>query len=241
MTPMFVYDFIYASKTNLHTSKPELMTSSYIINTFTNIGGSGGAVGASLRVFLFGNLESNVETVKIIAQIALFTLSGLVTNDLLAIVLYFTNHLSFNIAMQLVLYCFPLYIIVPFFLKNNTMKKKDVIKILIGSTFEWLACLAFFTSIGFFLNYHYDIVGVYVGVVLAGIIGAISLIPGGLGTFDGTMIPTLHLVAGLSLNQSLLWVVIYRLCYYIIPFLIGLVLLAGKVIRRRIQSTSAKS
>ncbi|MHA8111408.1 lysylphosphatidylglycerol synthase domain-containing protein [Lactobacillaceae bacterium Melli_B4] len=231
--PMMIYDFTYTRKAKMGISMPELITSSYVINTFTNIGGSGGLVGASLRIFLFGNVqENNKETAKIVTQIALFTMTGLVVNDIAAVLLNIERFGAEPIWIKTVCLLFPLYLLVPFIAKNDTLNRRDLFHLLIGSTLEWVCCLAFFISIGFFMHINFDVRAAYLGLVFAGIVGAISLIPGGIGSFEVALTFGLER-AGISADLIVIWALVYRICYYFVPFAIGMVMLLFKYLGRR--------
>ncbi|MEJ6401162.1 lysylphosphatidylglycerol synthase domain-containing protein [Nicoliella lavandulae] len=233
IVPMMIYDFTYTRKAKMDISMPELITSSYVINTFTNIGGSGGLVGASLRIFLFGNVnENNKETAKIVTQIALFTMTGLVVNDIAAILLNIDRFGAEPIWIKTVCLLFPLYLLVPFVAKNDTLNRRDLFHLLIGSTLEWVCCLAFFISIGFFMHIHFDVRAAYLGLIFAGIVGAMSLIPGGIGSFEVALTFGLE-KAGISADIIVIWALIYRICYYFVPFIIGMIMLLVKYLRRR--------
>ncbi|UQS86053.1 lysylphosphatidylglycerol synthase domain-containing protein (plasmid) [Nicoliella spurrieriana] len=235
--PMMIYDFTYTRKVKMNISMPELITSSYVINTFTNIGGSGGLVGASLRIFLFGNVkEDNKETAKIVTQIALFTMTGLVINDIAAVIMNLDRFGAEKIWIKVVCLLFPLYLLVPLIAKNDTLNRRDLLHLLIGSTLEWVCCLGFFLSIGLFMHINFDFRAAYLGLVFAGIVGAMSLIPGGIGSFEVALTLGLN-NAGISTDIVVIWALVYRICYYFIPFALGMVMLIVKYFRRRSSST----
>ena len=56
-----------------------------------------------------------------------------------------------------------------------------------------------------------------VGVAL----GVMSMVPGGLGVQEGSMAGTYHLL-GVPLEEAVLVSVLFRLVYYVIPFLVSL-------------------
>ncbi|MDU1686868.1 MAG: bifunctional lysylphosphatidylglycerol flippase/synthetase MprF, partial [Clostridium perfringens] len=57
----------------------------------------------------------------------------------------------------------------------------------------------------------------------AAVVGMISMIPGGIGTFDLTFMTGLE-VLGIPIEQTLLVIILYRISYYIVPALIGVLL-----------------
>lgn len=236
VVPMAIYDFIYTQKTKEPVGIVELLKNSYIINTLANAGGSGGVVGASLRVYLFGKASHKmVETIKVVSQIALFTLMGLVTNDLLAILLNWHDFGAQPFSIRIACLLYPLYIFVPFIIPTKTLKLKDYGWLLVGSSLEWLAALGFFVLVGLVMGLPIDPLHIYLAVAFAGICGAISMIPGGIGTFDAAIILSLGQF-GVSTGTAVTWAFIYRICYYIIPFLLGLIFLLITFIHRKLKN-----
>ena len=62
-----------------------------------------------------------------------------------------------------------------------------------------------------------DVIPLY---IIAEILGIISMVPGGLGSFDVFMILELtHL--GVSSELAVVWILFFRLFYYIVPFILG--------------------
>ena len=57
----------------------------------------------------------------------------------------------------------------------------------------------------------------------AAVVGMISMIPGGIGTFDLTFMTGLEAL-GIPIEQTLLVIILYRISYYIVPALIGVLL-----------------
>ena len=235
VVPMAIYDFIYTRKTTSKVGWFQLFKDSYIINSFTNAGGSGGLVGASLRVYLFGKASSKTsETIKVVSQIALFTLVGLITNDLAAILFNFRSFFQMRSLIKWVCLLFPLYIFVPFIIPTQKLNLKDHFWLLIGSSLEWLFALGFFVMVGYIMGLHFNPAQVYLAVCFAGIAGAISMIPGGAGSFDSAIILGLSQF-GISTGTAVTWTFIYRICYYIIPFILGIIMLLITVTKRKLK------
>lgn len=232
--PMVIYDFVYTRKVNNKIHLPVLLKDSYIINSITNAGGGGGMLGANLRVFLFGKASKSIgETAKIVAQIALFTMIGLVTNDGLACLLNIRSLLSLPFTIKLTCGLFLLYAFAPFIIPTKRLNLKDHIWLTIGSSLEWLFALGFFLIVGLIMGIHFTVIPAYLVVCFAGIVGAASLIPGGLGSFDVALIFGMHQI-GVSTGTAVTWALLYRVGYYIIPFVIGLIMLLITVIHRKI-------
>ncbi|GEO50053.1 bifunctional lysylphosphatidylglycerol flippase/synthetase MprF [Lactiplantibacillus pentosus] len=99
----------------------------------------------------------------------------------------------------------------------------NVVRLLSGSFGEWTGCVLFFLLIGNFMGLPIDFAAVVPLFVIASVVGEVSMVPGGIGSFDVFMIFGLAAV-GVSRPDAVAWLLFYRLFYYIIPFAIGLVL-----------------
>lgn len=100
----------------------------------------------------------------------------------------------------------------------------NVVRLLSGSFGEWTGCVLFFLLIGNFMGLPIDFAAVVPLFVIASVVGEVSMVPGGIGSFDVFMIFGLSAV-GVSRPDAVVWLLFYRLFYYIIPFAIGMVLL----------------
>ena len=85
---------------------------------------------------------------------------------------------------------------------------------------EWTGVLITFISIGYLLDVPIPLIDIVPLYVATSIIGIASMIPGALGSFDVMMILGLSNL-GVDREIIVLWLLLYRLFYYIIPFLIG--------------------
>ncbi|UQS84818.1 lysylphosphatidylglycerol synthase domain-containing protein [Apilactobacillus apisilvae] len=230
--PMAIYDYEYVKQSHKHFKTSTILVNSYVINTVTNLAGGGGIIGGSLRTYLFGKVKDVKQTVVQVSQIALFTLTGLSINAIIVIGLHFFFDIKLNLFYWLVLIGFIIYLVTLVFFRAKSLSTHDTILLLTGSLFEWICCLSFFVSIGLFLGYNFSIPSIYSLVAVAGMIGIISFIPGGLGSFDSIMIAGMS-ANGLNVNQALTWLIIYRVTYYILPFLVGITLYFSKIIHNK--------
>ncbi|SFM40661.1 lysylphosphatidylglycerol synthase transmembrane domain-containing protein [Thermodesulforhabdus norvegica] len=82
-----------------------------------------------------------------------------------------------------------------------------------------------------FLAVHYNVSPelLIVGFCTGLLVSLISLIPGGLGIYEGSMVGVFYLM-GLDYEKSLAAVMIYRLLYFFIPAVVGLVLLGRELV-----------
>ncbi|MCZ7019112.1 lysylphosphatidylglycerol synthase domain-containing protein, partial [Salmonella enterica] len=75
--------------------------------------------------------------------------------------------------------------------------------------------------IGYLLKEPVHLTEVFPIFVIASIVGIVSMVPGGVGTFDIFMIYGLGQI-GVSKELAVIWLLFYRIFYYIIPFFIGI-------------------
>lgn len=68
-----------------------------------------------------------------------------------------------------------------------------------------------------------SMVSVYPMFVIATLIGMLTMVPGGMGTFDVLMILGLSQL-GIDRSQAVVWLLYYRLFYYVTPFMTGVIL-----------------
>ncbi len=102
------------------------------------------------------------------------------------------------------------------------MTKKLEIQLIVGSLLEWAGCASLFIIIGAFMHQSINLVAVLPVFIVANVVGVFTLIPGGLGSFDGTMLTGL-LFLGVSPSDALVWLLLYRAFYYIFPVILGII------------------
>lgn len=244
VSPMLIYDY---SITKLLPGKYRanyVIRSGWIVNSLTNLAGAGGFLGASLRAYFYKEHASTKQIIAAISKIALFLVAGLSLNCwvALAVLLWVPNAMFFeHYWMWLVgggLY-FPLLFIITklkqtkFFADLTAIRQFELI---LGSGLEWTAAAGFFLLIGYTLGIRNEFCIIYMLYVIASVIGVVSMLPGGLGSFDVLML--LELVKlGVPKSTAVAWLLLFRLFYYLIPFVIGILLLifeAGGQINERL-------
>ena len=226
--PMLVYDFTIVEFLPGHFSKGYIVRSGWVTNTFTNLAGMGGLLGASLRANFYAKSATKKQVVYAISKIALFLLAGLSLACWVALVMVF----GFNIGTPFRGYWFwllggglyfpGLFLFTRFndgeFFKDLTWSRE--LRLILGSSLEWGSCALFFLLIGWALRLPLDFAAVFPMFVVASVAGVISMIPGGLGSFDVFMIFGLGLL-GVSRSDAAGWLLLYRLFYYLLPFAVG--------------------
>ncbi|MCP0887547.1 bifunctional lysylphosphatidylglycerol flippase/synthetase MprF [Ligilactobacillus sp. WILCCON 0076] len=229
VTPMLTYDFMIVRFLPGEYSKKYIMRSGWITNTITNIAGFGGVLGATLRAEFYKKNANKKQILYAISKIAVFLLSGLSVLCWIALVLIF----GFRIGVHLEHYLlwligggvyFPLVFILTKFKNNDffsdlTFKQK--LTLTIGSTLEWGFVALFFMLIGCILDVKTNLLAIFVLYVIASVLGIVSMLPGGLGSFDVFMLFGMASL-GISHETALIWILYFRIFYYIIPAATGI-------------------
>ncbi len=229
--PMMIYDFSIVRFLPGTFSKSYVIKSGWVVNTFTNLLGFGGLLGASLRAHFYGKNATRKQVVYAISKVALFLVSGLSLLCLVALVLVF----GFGIGSQFSHYWiwmaagavyFPaMFIFTRYnqssFFDDLTIKEEATMTI--GSFLEWGSALGFFLFVGYMMGIDARFAAIIPIFVVANVAGVISMIPGGLGSFDVFMVIGLGFV-GVGKSDAIVWILMYRLFYYLLPFLVGVIL-----------------
>ncbi|HET7627810.1 MAG TPA: bifunctional lysylphosphatidylglycerol flippase/synthetase MprF [Bacillales bacterium] len=242
VTVMSGYDLIIRSHYRLEIPTGKLLKYSWIANTFNNFVSFAGIAGAGVRTLLYK--KQHVPAKKmIIANLLLAPsvvtgLSMLAWLDLLNV---FPVHRLINNAWMLMalvgmaLYL-PFYLLVQrtsFFSKwlNNNHSRTSwrtlggflavsFVEWLLAGTVFWVTSVELGTSIPLLTA-----IGVFSVAAVAGII---SLAPGGIGSFDLTLLLGLHL-SGVDPALSAAVLVLFRLFYFVVPWMIGIGLSAQEM------------
>lgn len=228
--PMIAYDFFLQRLLQNKYQKFYVFETSWLINTLNNMIGFGGVFSLGLRSQFYGRDKDPKEVLNGTTKIFLFTMSGLSVYSLLVLILVFFDHEnSFLQNYWLTLLGGALYFPLIFFI---TARKKEGIlgglsskmrfSLLSISFFEWTGVGVTFLITGKLLGVHLSVFEIILLFIVSMVIGIVSMIPGGLGTFDLTMVNGLRLL-GISEELALAWILLYRVAYYFVPFLIGLI------------------
>lgn len=231
--PMFFYDYFIMKKLKLKIPIKRLLKESLIINSFSNLIGFGGLVGVLLRTHYFKKPEmENTLFFKMIASVTLFYLAGIsLFSDILLIFFWdlklFAEH-QFLLAVAGFIGLYTPFLLVKsciqFFRKKITTKQifSDLLLILV-SVVEWIGAFFMLVILTRLLHIDVPLVELWPTFVIASAAGIVSMIPGGLGSFD-----LVFIWGATSLNipseSVLVLLLFYRIGYYVIPFIAGLLL-----------------
>jgi len=231
--PMFFYDVFLAKILGFKVPLKELVKKSFITNTFSNLIGFGGLVGATLRTYFYHEAEPNKKIlVKKIASVSLFYLTGISFLSWIVLVGYLRSPL-FQDKRWLFWAVAAVSLYLPIFITIYLIQRKKAaesmiefgmaLKLIIVSLFEWIAIFLAIWLLCMILKIPIDITGLLPVLIVASCAGIISMIPGGLGSFDLVFIWGTHIL-GVPKEQIVVLLLFYRFGYFILPFLVGVVL-----------------
>ncbi len=250
---MGLYDWRAASTFGVRLAPRTLVRNAWIANAFNNLIGLSGLTGTAIRMLLLAG--ERVETQRAAAFSALVMASVPVGLAVLCWPLVLSGGLGAGglpipawsawLALAAFAAYLPLYAV---FLHRGAFSRwlpqlgpqsmSSIASLVIVSTLDWLlAATAAWVALEF-SGAQVPWLQFLSAFVLAAALGIFSLIPGGLGVFDATLVVLLapvaqgadHLVSGL---------LVYRLCYFLVPWLIAVYLGADRlVLRERWEQTA---
>lgn len=214
----------------------KLLKLSWIANSFNNLFGMGGLTGAGIRTYLYkdNNVPSDVSLYSSFL-ITLATGTGLSFLSLLGLLGYLPMKDLYqdHYALTLILIGATLYLFIYFAIFiNNSYGKKIIffnkrrwilfsISLFTASLFEWLFAAILFYLISYMVGIQLSFLFFLGLFTIAAVAGIISMVPGGLGSFDLTIMLGLEFL-GIDPELGLASLIIYRLLYYLLPWIIGL-------------------
>lgn len=234
--PMLFYDVIL---TNLLPEKPALtyvLQTSWITNTINNLCGFGGLISTGLRTQFYGKKTEGKDLLKALSKVILFFISGISIYCLISLLLIWFGHGAPFLHKYWLwlaggsLY-FPILLLVTHrseagFFDDLTLKIEG--QLVATSFLEWTGVLTAFISVGKLMGLDFSIAHIIPLYIACSIIGMVSMIPGALGSFDVMILLGLSAL-GIPHETAVIWILLYRLFYYLIPFAMGLLLLSHTV------------
>lgn len=231
VTPMLGYDIILVKMIDSDIDRRTLLESSWMINTMNNIVGFGGLVSMGLRSEIYGKEKDGKDVAKALSNILLLLMSGLSIYSFFGLLLlllpphtpYLQQYWLWLVGGSLY---FPIVLLVSLVRKTGFvggLSQKTRSLLILTSFFEWSGVVGSFLLIGYLMGISFDPLHVLPLFIAATVIGIVSMIPGELGSFDLMMIIGLSAL-GLQREQVVAWLLVYRLFYYLVPFIIGLII-----------------
>ncbi|MBY0120381.1 UPF0104 family protein [Bacillus sp. S/N-304-OC-R1] len=228
LLPMFFYDVILLQIFETKLAKRHLILCSLSANAFSNLVGFGGVAGATLRSYYYRQyVPETVPFIRIIAKMSLFYLTGLsILSWLVALSdLHVYSEIKF---MKFAVWGIAAYTPVLLFLFSfrkkfwnlENLKRGFIAELIAVSIFEWLSVGVCIWGIAHLIGVTVPFSIIFPIVIISACAGIISLIPGGIGSFDLVFLIGME-THGIPAELSLLIIMFYRLSYYIFPVLIS--------------------
>lgn len=228
--PMFFYDAVIIKILGIKIPKKHLIKQALIVNSFSNLIGFGGIIGVMLRTYFYQKDEfGKGSLLRTIAIVSLFLLTGISLLSWITIVGYRNIPLLVHTkwlylaVIGVALYLPTLMFITLWREKKNpdpsiTIKVKFLL--IFVSVLEWSAVLFVFWLLKSVLSISIPFGDLFAIFTVAACAGIVSLIPGGLGSFDLVFIWGVDYL-GIQDEKVVVLLLLYRIGYFIIPFLVG--------------------
>ncbi|BDU83772.1 phosphatidylglycerol lysyltransferase (plasmid) [Clostridium perfringens A] len=228
--PLSFYDFILKKKVGIRLKNSKLYKYSWIASSIASLLGFGGTTSLAFKQYFYGDyVDDKKKLLKEIGKIVALNLTGLsiVCCTYMGIQIYSWNSLGvikYAIAI-IALYApgFIIYSAYKYFKTKDRLEFFSTLGTIFISFLEWLT-----TIILIYVTLRITGASISVNTFLpiyieAAVIGIISMIPGGIGTFDLTFMNGLESV-GVPIEQTLLVIILYRISYFLVPAVIGVLL-----------------
>ncbi|MFJ7725268.1 bifunctional lysylphosphatidylglycerol flippase/synthetase MprF [Neobacillus sp. NPDC097160] len=233
ISPMIFYDVLLTKILAIKVPLKELLKKSFIANTFANFIGFGGLAGATLRAYSYHEYETDKKRLlKIIASVSLYFLTGISLLAWIVLVgyrgfpLFHDKKWLFWTSAAVSLYL-PVFFVV--YLIQRKKAAEFIIdwgmalRLLFVSLFEWIAIFLVFWLLCLILSIPIDFAHLVPVFIVASCAGIISMIPGGFGSFDLVFLLGTQSL-GVPDEKVVILLLFYRIGYFILPFLLGVVL-----------------
>ncbi|WP_410991198.1 bifunctional lysylphosphatidylglycerol flippase/synthetase MprF [Bacillus cereus] len=239
VSTMFFYDFVMLRYLKADIPVQKIFRVSWIANTLNGIIGFGGIIGASVRVMLY---KPHVkEQRKLLASIGWMTAA--IINGLSLLCLFgLIGALNTNYILHEKPWLWPIFILFSFlvplylgFSKFKSRKKQSlegqkdernptILYTLISLT-EWVSAGIVMYVILLLFEINIDFQKVLGAYIVAALMGVVSLVPGGLVSFDLVFLTGMEQY-GVEASLLLPAILLYRFVYYFVPFCLGLIFAA---------------
>lgn len=232
------YDFILTRMIGQRFSLFTLWRVGWIANTFNNIMGFAGLTGSGLRLMLYR--KRGVSSQLLLPKLIFLSVSMLTGLSVLCLFALFGSApyrgqfpllLVGALGMAALLPAFAGVSRIPAISKRLGLVDNVGWAAIGGSIavsiLEWLGAVWVFNTVAGMLHIHIPLVELLGLFGLAAAAGVISMLPGGVGSFDLLMLAGLQ-TYGINADKALAAILLYRIFYYFIPWLMGLMLAAGE-------------
>lgn len=225
--PMLFYDVIMVKLLGMDTPKKKLVKQALIANTFSNLIGFGGLIGLMIRTYFYRSRELDKKRLlTTIASVSLFYLTGVSLLSWIILAGYRDIPLLVNTKwLYVAVIGVALYLPILLFIihKNHKGTEMDVkvrAQLVFVSLCEWGAIFIVIWFLAKMLHIQISFHDLFPVFIVASCAGIISMIPGGLGSFDVVFIWGTDYL-GIQDEKVLVLLMLYRIGYFFIPFLIA--------------------
>lgn len=228
--PLSLYDLIIANVLDINLSKKRIYKYSWISSSVSNIIGFAGVTSIFFKNHFYKNyIKDSSKLFKEVTKVVGLNLSGF---SLVCLIYSLWNILSnknfdkvFYIALLIGLYLPTVFIIYTYKMVKSGNKESYIvnIKIIATSILEWITTIILIYGLIIILDIKISFSQFAPIYVAAIIVAIISMTPGGIGTFDLTLILGLQKF-NVPSEKVVLLIILYRISYYVVPFLIGVFL-----------------
>ncbi|MBF0707880.1 bifunctional lysylphosphatidylglycerol flippase/synthetase MprF [Alkalihalobacillus hwajinpoensis] len=233
VSPMFLYDSLLLKSLQKTFPKKQLLKQSFIVNAFSNLIGSGGIISGMLRKYFYQTYEVDKQKLsKTIGNISYFYLTGL---SLLALMILFAYRDS--LLLEKFLWLFVVVIAVGLYLpmlifqfvrhhdksSRRFFGSRTKFQLIAVSFLEWTFAFLAVWLLANILELNISFHELFPIFVVASCVGIVSMIPGGLGSFDLIFIWGTQLV-GVQDEKVFFLLILYRVGYFFFPFLLAAIL-----------------
>ncbi|WP_244852611.1 lysylphosphatidylglycerol synthase domain-containing protein [Bacillus sp. J14TS2] len=233
ISPMFLYDIVLLNALKIKRSFMITIRQSFIVNSISNFIGFGGIAGLMLRSFYYSAYKKDkLDFLKSVTSVTLFSLTGMSVLAWVVLVgyrhfpLFSETPFSVFIVIAMGLY---LPIIIGFHLfqrkkgKTSLINKTSGTQLVLSSILEWSAIMVIIWLITLSLHIPIGFFQLLPIFIVAACAGNLSMIPGGIGSFDVVFLWGMESYR-IQDENVLALLIFYRLSYFVIPFLVSALL-----------------
>lgn len=216
---------------HLNHKKGYILETSWLVNTINNLAGFGGLVSIGLRSEFYAKDKEGKEVIGALSKILLFLEAGLSMFGMISFFLVISGQ-THHFVSQYWPWLIGGGLYFPIVYLFTTVNKKGILgglatkyrlQLTLVSFLEWSGVVITFCLIGWLIGIQVSVLDVVPLFIASSIIGIVSMIPGALGSFDVMMILGMTNL-GIPKATVVVWLLLYRLFYYFIPCLIGILL-----------------
>ncbi|GAA0085336.1 bifunctional lysylphosphatidylglycerol flippase/synthetase MprF [Clostridium sp. CTA-7] len=233
--PLSLYDLIIKDTCEIDLDNKSLYRFSWIASSISSIVGFGGTSAIALKSYFYSPyIKDKSKLVKEVSKVVALNFTGFSMVCFVYSIFNISKLRDFQLVQLAIIiasFYTPSLLIYNLFRYRNIEKRKDAIKtikIMCTSILEWITSVILIFGILTLLGTELRLSQIFPIYVVACAIGIISMVPGGLGTFDLSFILGVGAL-GVPKEEALLALVLYRVSYYMVPLFIGLILFINEM------------